>query len=348
MKATVLTQARSIELRHDLTDPLIVSDADAIVKVALCAICGSDLHPYRGEIPGFMNNCVMGHEFVGEIVDVGREVRGFRPGNTVLASDLIACGSCSLCVVGLHYHCSKSTLFGYGTVVGPYVPGGQAQYVRVPYADHVLKRIPTGVTQEQAIFACDGLTTALAGLRRSGFKQGEDILVVGCGSVGLCTILCARAFGAARVFAIDPLAQRARVAESFGAIISTSVTTAGEWLADQRGEVGIRRVVEAVGTPTALRIAIDAVGPRGCLSVVGAHGKMIDAFDAHRCFIREAELCFTIGNPIHLAEEVLSIIQSGAIDPTPIISHRLPLDEVARAYQMFDTAQAVKIVMLVA
>lgn len=241
---------------------------------------------------------------------------------------------------------ARATLFGYGTVVGEYVAGGQATLVRVPFADHVLRHIPEDVTDVQALFACDNLTTAFSGLLRSGFQAGENILVIGCGAVGLCVILAARALGAAEILAVDPVPSRARAATRLGASsTTTSTSNVAMWVSGMTGERGIKRIVEAVGTPSALRIAIDSLAPRGVISVVGAHGHVVEDFDAQRCFICEAEIRFTVGDPISLANEILGLVQTGRIDPTPVVSHRFPLSAATEAYRIFDAAEAVKVVL---
>ena len=161
----------------ELPLPQVSGPREAVIRVTQSAICGTDLHPYRGEIPDFHPNTVMGHEFTGIVEEVGSAIKHIRPGDRVLASDVIACGECWYCHQGWHYQCQNVSLFGYGTVVGDYVPGGQAEYVRVPYADVVLSKIPDSLTDEQVLFIGDILTTGYTCAHQANIIPTVDLAI---------------------------------------------------------------------------------------------------------------------------------------------------------------------------
>ena len=328
----------------EMPEPGIGHPRDAVVRVTRTAICGSDLHPYRGEIPGFRAGTVLGHEFAGTVHQAGPEVP-FRVGERVFASDLIACGRCGNCARGWHYHCPAATLFGYSTVVGPAVGGGQAEYVRVPFADVVLAATPEDVTDEQAVFVSDTLTTGYAAVKAAGIEPGAVVAVVGAGTVGLLSALCAVTAGAAYTVVADPSAARRTHAESLGLpAVPPEALADAVWQADRRGASG---VIEAVGTDAALACALRVAGARATVSCVGAHQSAAMPFPTGLAFTRELSVRFTVGDPIALRDRVLALVRSGRIDPTRVVSRRLPLAEAARAYELFDAGAAVK-VMLVA
>ncbi|MFC7328625.1 alcohol dehydrogenase catalytic domain-containing protein [Marinactinospora rubrisoli] len=343
MKGVVYRGPGHVEVATGLAEPRVEGPRDAVVRVTRTAVCGTDLHPYRGEIPGFAPGTVLGHEFAGTVAAAGHDVP-FAVGERVFASDVVACGRCRRCARGWHYHCPEVTLFGYSTVVGRSVAGGQAEYVRVPYADVVLARTPDGVTDEQALFAGDVLTTAYAAVADSGIRPGDAAGVVGAGPVGLLAAQCAVVAGAATVVVADPderRRDRVRAAglravppEEFGAALAAAAEYGG-------GTV----VIEAVGSAAALRTALDGAGPRATVVTVGAHHSDAMPFPAARAFAGELTLRFTVGDPIRLRDRVLALMAGGRIDPSRVVSHRLPLADAAHGYRLFDRREAFKVVL---
>lgn len=331
MRAVVLQGPRQVEV-CELAEPVVKEASDAIVAVSLAAICGTDLHAYRGEVDGVPPGTVLGHEFVGEVVAVGAGVRSRVPGERVVASDLIACGRCRWCERGWHYQCPRASLFGSGTVVGAEVDGGQAELVRVPNADLLLCPVADGVADEDAVFVADVLATAWMAVAESGLGEGDSLAVVGCGPVGLCAIGCALRAGAATVFAVDPDPRRVARAVELGA-----VAVAGDPEADV--------VVEAVGSDAALATALELVRSRGTVVAVGAHRSEAMPFPARDAFARELTLKFVVGDPIAVRDELLAEIEAGRLSPGSIVSHRLPLERAAEAYRLFDEREAVKVVL---
>jgi 2-desacetyl-2-hydroxyethyl bacteriochlorophyllide A dehydrogenase len=324
---------------EELPPPRLTHPRDAVVRVTRAAICGTDLHPYRGEIPGFAAGTVLGHEFAGTVHEAGVEVP-FEAGRRVFASDVIACGRCADCARGWHYQCPAVSLFGYSDVVGAYVPGGQAEYVRVPFADVVLSATPDGVADEQALFAGDVLTTGYAAARDADVTPGDLVAVVGAGPVGLLAAMCAAVSGAARVVVADPAPERRERAESAG---FTAVPP--ERLRASVGGRGADAVIEAVGSDAALGCALGAAGPRATVSVVGAHHSAAAPFPTGTAFARELTVRFTVGDPIALRAPVLALIGAGRIEPSSIVSHRLPLSEAVTGYELFDRRHAFKVVL---
>ncbi|GAA2869039.1 dehydrogenase [Actinoplanes cyaneus] len=323
----------------ELPMPRITHPRDAIVRVTRTAICGTDLHPYRGEIPGFAAGTVLGHEFAGTVHEAGDEVP-FAPGQRVFASDIVACGRCARCARGWHYHCPQVSLFGYDKVVGSCLPGGQAEFVRVPFADVVLAATPDAVSDEQALFVGDVLTTGYTAVRAAGVRAGDTVAVVGAGPVGLLAALCARAAGATTVTVADPDSGRRSLARSLDLL----AVTPGELVAAaDRG--GAARVVEAVGSDAALDAALRAAAPRATVAVVGAHQSPGMPFPTGLAFGRELTVRFAVGNPLSSREPVLALVAAGRVDPSIVVSHRLPLSEGPLAYRLFDSREATKVVL---
>jgi 2-desacetyl-2-hydroxyethyl bacteriochlorophyllide A dehydrogenase len=338
MKAVVYQGPGSVTV-EDVPRPRLTHPRDAVVRVTRAAICGTDLHPYRGEIPDFAAGTVLGHEFAGVVHEAGAEVP-FAVGQRVFASDIVACGRCADCARGWHYQCPAVSLFGYSTVVGAYVAGGQAEYVRVPFADVVLAATPDGVGDEQALFAGDVLATGYAAARDAGVRPGDVVAVVGAGPVGLLAAMCAAVCGAARVVVADPAPERRQRAESAGFAAVTP-----ERLPAAVGGRGADAVIEAVGSDAALGCALRAAGPRATVSVVGAHHSAAAPFPTGTAFARELTVRFTVGDPIALREPVLALVAAGRIDPASVVSHRLPLLDAVKGYELFDRRHAFKVVL---
>ena len=337
MRAVVFAGPREVVVAGDHPEPLLAGPRDAIVRVTHAAICGTDLHPYRGEIPGFAPGTVLGHEFTGTVVAAG-DLVPFRPGTPVLASDLIACGRCPACAQAAHYQCAEVSLFGYSTVVGPPVPGGQADLVRVPYSDVVLCSRPDDLSAEAGLLVSDTLSTAFAAVQAAGVRPGHTVAVVGGGTVGLLSAMCARLAGASRVLVADPLdARRAIAAElGFDSVMPDELAVPGR---------GADAVIEAVGSYPALACAVSAAGPRAVVAVAGAHHGAGGPFPAGHAFARELTVTFVVGDPIAIRSQVIELVRAGQLDPAAIISHRLPLADAVAGYDLFDRAVASKVVL---
>lgn len=333
-----------IEVCADLPRPVVRDSRDVVVKVMCAGICGTDLHPYRGEIPGFEAGTVLGHEFAGTVADVGSDAP-FRPGQRVFASDLVACGRCLNCLRGWHYHCDQASLFGYSTVVGPALPGGQAEYVRVPFADVLLSPVPDDLTDEQAMLVGDILSTAYAAVTDAALLPGEIVAVVGGGPVGILAARCALAAGAAAVILAEANPARREWAASFGllAVDPPGFPASVDEVSDRQGA---QVVIEAVGTDAALAAALAVAGPRARVVAIGAHHSSAMPFPAGLAFARELTVRFTVGDPIRLRDKVVPLIRSGRFDPADIISDRFPLAEAGCAYDRLDRGETMKVALL--
>ncbi|MFC5833553.1 alcohol dehydrogenase catalytic domain-containing protein [Nonomuraea insulae] len=342
----------------ELPMPSLEHPRDVVVRVTRSGICGTDLHPYRGELLDFPAGTVLGHEFAGEVFAVGHEAP-FEPGQRVFASDLIACGRCGECARGWHYQCTEGTLFGYAEVAGASVAGGQAEFVRVPFADVVLATTPAEVSDEQALFVGDVLTTAHTAVLEAGVRPGDTVVVIGAGPVGLLAAMCAETAGAARVVIADVHPRRLRQGRELGLTVvdpevllnpdtdlPDGVIGGAERVIIGGAERviigGAERVIEAVGSDEALDCALRAAAPRGTVAVVGAHHSLAMPFPSGLAFARELTLRFAVGDPIRLREQVLALVRAGRIDPTVVVTHRFSLDDAPLAYQLFNAREVLK------
>src|SRR5581483_6491311 len=328
MKAVVLRGPGDVVV-EEVAGPELRDERDAIVAVRATAICGADLFPFHGLTPGFEPGTILGHEFVGEVVKAGSAVTTLRPGERVVNTSMISDGTCPSCRAGRVTQCEGRALFGYSGVY-PRLDGGQAELVRVPNADRSLRPLPDTVSDEAAVFLADILPTGHGAVVRGGVSAGDTVAVVGCGPVGLMAVLCSIPV-ASRVVAVDGVAARRELAARLGA-----ETVSPEDAADAIGD-GADVVVEAAGSPGALDAALRLARGRGTVSVVGAHFEPDYPLDNGLMFERELTLRFTIGDPTNDGGTLLERLASGELDPTPVITHRLPLADAAEAYRLFDS-----------
>jgi threonine dehydrogenase-like Zn-dependent dehydrogenase len=329
----------------DVPKPTIKGSGDALVKVTLGAVCGSDLHILHGHTP--MNQgAVLGHEFVGVVEAVGSEVKRFKAGDRVVASFFTSCGHCALCRKGWFSQCLEKATFGHGEYFGG-LGGGQAEYVVVPLADHSMEQIPAGMTDEQAIFVGDILATGFFGAERAGIQPGDVVAVVGAGPVGLMATMCAQLYGPARVFVVDMVETRLQTAFELGGIpINASHVHPVEAIESQTGGVGADASIECVGLLSAVDTAIHCVRGGGTISMVGVPSSVLGDFPYMRMWLKS--LTFRAGwcNVQAYMRPLLDLIAAGRLKPEAIISHRMKLDDAEEAYRMFDARAATKIVLL--
>jgi alcohol dehydrogenase len=327
----------------DVPDPEIREPGDAIVAVHATAICGADLFPYHGLTPGFENGTILGHEFAGEVVEVGSEVTCLRRGQRVVNTSMISDGTCPYCRAGQVTQCQGRSLFGYSGVY-PRLDGGQAELVRVPHADRSLQPLPDSVSSDAAVFLADILPTGYAAVVRGGVAVGDTVAVVGCGPVGLMALLCAVG-SAGRVLAVDGIPVRRDLAAAFGAE-AVAPEAARDAVAEATSGLGADVVIEAAGSPGGLDAALRLARGRGTVSVVGAHFEPDFPLDNALMFERELTLLFTIGDPTRDGPRLLELLATGRLDPTPVLTHHLPLGEAADAYRLFDLRVATKVVLI--
>jgi alcohol dehydrogenase len=341
MKAVVLRSPGDVGV-DDVAEPTIVDEGDAIVAVRATAICGADLFPFHGLTPGFESGTVLGHEFAGEVVAVGADVRSLRPGQRVVNASMISDGTCPSCRAGRVTQCQGRALFGYSGVY-PRLDGGQAELVRAPQAERSLRPLPDAVSDEAAVFLSDILPTGHAAVVRGEVLPDDTVVVVGCGPVGLMAVLCAVPIGA-RVLAVDGVPARRDLAELLGAE-ALGPDAAAERVAEATDGLGADVVIEAAGSPDGLETALRLARGRGIVSVVGAHFEPDFPLDNALMFERELTLRFSIGDPTEHGPLLLDRLASGSLDPTPVVTHRLPLSDAAEAYRLFDTREATKVVL---
>jgi alcohol dehydrogenase len=341
MRAVRAGEHGSVEV-VDVAEPELRDPTDAVVKVTAAAICGADLFPIHGMTPGFDYETVLGHEFAGTVVDAGTAVERVRIGERVVCSSTVSDGTCGHCRANRPSQCEQRSLYGYSGVY-PRLDGGQAEFVRVPMANRCLLPLPDATSDEQALFLADILPTGFAAVRNAGPVLSDTIVVVGCGPVGLMAVLCAAGPGGG-VIAVDGVPARRKLAEAFGAL-SVSPEEAAELVAARTGGMGADVVIEAAGTAQALDAALRLARGRGTVSVVGAHFEPDYKLDAGLMFEHELTLRFSIGDPINDREHLMRMVADRKLEPERVISHRMPLEEAAEAYRLFDDRTATKAVL---
>jgi alcohol dehydrogenase len=337
MRAVVYESPGTVRL-VEKPDPTIQAPEDIIVRVTTASICGSDLHIMHGRTPGVQPGTIIGHEFVGVVVEVGSAVTRFKSGDRVICPPAVWCGRCPACQRGLVSACERMGVFGSGALLGD-LPGAQADYVRVPFADVILQ--PISAPDDRVIFGGDILPTgysAVAGLSPNchGVRAGDTVVVLGLGPVGLCAVASARLFDPALIVGVDSRTDTMPLARALGADMTVDATRE-DWrtaIKDETGGWGADFVVEAVGKPETVNNAIGVAAPGGLVSVVGAFFEPA-TINAGRMMARNVTLTLGLGD-LTRVKQLVALLESGELDLTPLISHRMPLDEAERAYEIFD------------
>jgi threonine dehydrogenase-like Zn-dependent dehydrogenase len=380
MKAVCWMGRQKMQVQ-DVPEPRILNQEDCIVRVTSSAICGSDLHLYNGFLPLMEPGDVMGHEFMGEVVDIGSEVRRLRVGDRVVVPFPISCGRCEKCRNGYFAACENSNpnawmaekllghtpagIFGYSHLTGGFA-GGQAEYVRVPFADVGGFKVPEQISDEQVLFLSDILPTGYMGAEMCNIRPGDTVAVWGCGPVGQFAIASAYLLGAEKVIAIDRFAYRLDIArERAGAVTLNymEVDSVVETLNELTGGRGPDHCLDAVGAeghthgvsylhdrakqairmqtdrPIALREAILACAPGGTVSVIGVYTGLIDKFPMNALMNKGLSLRTGQCHVHRYMEPLFERITRGELDPTFVITHRLPLERAAEAYDMFNAKE---------
>jgi 2-desacetyl-2-hydroxyethyl bacteriochlorophyllide A dehydrogenase len=324
-------------------EPELSAREDAIVRIECSGICGSDLHIYHGRVqiaPGF----TIGHEFVGTVVAAGDGVERVAVGDRVLGCFHSACGRCFFCLRGDYHKCDRMRTFGHGAALGD-LPGTQAELALVPGADLTLRRVPDGLADEVALFAGDVMGTGYHAVAGSGVGPGDSVAVLGLGPVGLCAVQVALAAGAAPVLAIDSVAERLQMARRFGAVaVHLTEESPRERVMELTGRRGVDVAIDAVGHPDALELAIRLARKAGTVNAIGVY--------AERCqvhmglvWIKALTLRTGHANVIAHVDRVLGMLAAGTLDPSPLVSARMPLDEAPEAYRIYDRREALKIIL---
>jgi threonine dehydrogenase-like Zn-dependent dehydrogenase len=335
MQALTFGGKEIIEYRT-VQDPELLHPSDAIVRITMASICGSDLHVYHGLEKGLDQGTVMGHEFTGVIEEAGRDVKKFAKGARVLSPFTTSCGKCFYCRTGLTCRCEKGNLFGW-VRNGHGLQGAQSPYIRVPMADSTLFPLSSDLNEKKGLLLGDVFSTGYFCADNAGIKRGAVYVVIGCGPVGLMTILAAKHLGAEKLFAIDIIPERLVKAEQFGAIpLNSSLINVKQVILDNTSRRGADAVMEVVGSDKAVRLAIDLLRPGGTISSVGVHTS--DNFSFSPVEAYDKNLIYKSGRcPAHFyADKLLheQVPQRYSIEE--IITHEFSLNEGVRAYEVFD------------
>jgi threonine dehydrogenase-like Zn-dependent dehydrogenase len=323
-------------IHQTVADPAIINPDDAIVQVTLAGICGSDLHVYHGRESRLDDGTVMGHEFTGVVVETGSAVKKFKRGAKVLSPFTTSCGECFYCRTGLTCRCEKGNLFGW-VQGGAGLHGAQAQYILVPMADSTLIPLSNDLSEEKGLLLGDVFSTGYFCAENAGVNENGVYVVLGCGPVGLMTIIAAKHLGAGKIFAIDYLHERLAMAEEFGAVsLHPSFENVKEKILTATAGRGADAVMEVVGSPEALRLAIELVRPGGTISSVGVHTAKQFSFSPGEAY--DKNLTYKTGRcPARFyADKLLreEIVQRYPLEK--IITHRFALSDGAGAYEVFD------------
>lgn len=317
------------------SDPTIEQPTDAIVEIDTTTICGTDLHILKGDVPTVTDGRTLGHEAVGTVVETGSGVEDIQQGDKVLVSCISACGRCKYCRRGLQSQC----LSGGGWILGHLVDGTQAEYVRTPFADTSLYKVPEGLSDEQVLFLADILPTGFEiGVLNGGVKPGDTVVVVGAGPVGLAAIITAKLYGPGRIVAVDLDNSRLERAREFGAdvTINNSSENVVERVQEMTDGLGADVVMEAVGVPATFELCTELVCPGGRVANIGVHG---EPATLHLETLWIKSITITTGLvDTYSTLTLLKLVSEGRLDPTGLTTHRFELNEIMEAYEVFADA----------
>jgi alcohol dehydrogenase len=334
MKAVMFDKVGSVRL-GEVPKPDIEDSKDILIKVTHAAICGSDLHIVSGSVVVESGDTI-GHEAVGVVEKVGSDVKRFKVGDRAVVSVSISCGECEPCRKGLLVFCEKAGMFGHGKKWGGY-GGCQAEYLRVPWADVNAEPIPAGVTEEQAMLVSDNLSTGFMAAENGDIKPGDVVVVFGAGPVGCCAIHTARLFGPSLIVSVDMLDYRLEMARKLGAdvTINAGKVNVVDEIKKLTKDKGADVAIEAVGgTTNALATCVDVVRGGGKISIVGVFPGSGVEIPMRQMLLKGLQIRAWRANMVNMGR-LMSLIEHGKIDVTPLISHRMPLSESVEAYRLY-------------
>lgn len=338
MKALTFLGIQSIGY-ETIPDPSIEVPTDVIVKMDHCAICGSDLHIYHGREKGIDTHTCMGHEFTGEVVEAGNNVKSFSIGDKVVSPFTTACGSCFYCKSGLSARCVQNQIYGWKEK-GIGLHGAQAEYIRVPLADTTLIDYrPYNLKSEDALLAGDIMSTGYFGAKLCAIKPTDVVVIIGCGPVGLLAAFSAVQFGAKKVYSIDTVEYRLNAAANFGAIPLKLNADTVQHIKGETEDRGADAIIEAVGNESAQQLAFDLVRPGGIISTIGVH--TTDSFVFKPADVYNKNITYTSGRcPARsLMPEILPMIANHKNILSSIFTHKMKLSAGVNAYEIFDKRQ---------
>lgn len=343
MKALIFKAANEKTL-IDKPKPEIQSPSDAIIKVTKTTICGTDLHILKGDVPEVVHGLTLGHEGVGIIEAIGSNVTNFKVGDKVLISCITSCGKCSQCKRSLPSHCEDG-----GWILGHLIDGTQAEYVRIPHADHSLHLLPPHVDDEAAVMLSDILPTGFEiGVLAGEVKLGDSIAIIGAGPIGLAALLTAKFYSPAQIIIIDVDDNRLAVARQFGKIetINPEKENVVERVMQLTKNMGVDVAMEAVGIPASFKTCQDIISAGGHIANIGVHGKSVE-LELEKLWIKNITITMGLVNT-NTTPLLLKTVQSGNLKPEQLITHHFSLEEISEAYDVFQNAaksQALKVII---
>jgi len=341
LKALVYDHPGTIEWR-DHPDPVLREGTDIILKTTTTTLCGTDVHVLKGGVPDTPLGTVLGHEGVGVVEEVGSAVRNVKPGDRVLATAMTACGSCRFCTAQLYGSC----LHG-GWALGHKIDGAQAEYIRIPYAQNSVYKIPPDLTDEQVVLLpCIFITGYDVGVLLGHVTPGDTVAIVGAGPVGLATLLVARLFSPANVVLVDPIESRRKKALELGATHAVTPEEAVATVQELTDGLGADVSIEAAGFPAPFELTVDLVRCGGRIVNIGVHEEPV-TLHIEKLWSMGVTLATGIPNGLSIPL-LMRAMSSGALDVTGLITHRLPLPEIMQAYDIFRNAaetEALKVVL---
>jgi len=328
---------------ENVADPEILDSTDAIVQVDTTTICGTDLHILKGDVPAVTAGRILGHEGVGTITEVGSAVSKLAVGDRVIISCVTSCGSCSYCHQQLPAHClDDEGTSGIGWIFGHLINGTQAEYVRVPFAENSLHRLPQGVSDEAAVMLSDILPTGFEiGVRNGRVKPGDIVAVIGAGPVGLAVMMTAGLCGASRIIAIDLNDNRLEQAKGFGA--TDAVNSGSSWFNEvlaMTDGLGVDVAIEAVGLPATFEMATRVIRPGGTVANVGVHGTSVQ-LRLQDLWIKDIAITTGLVSAT-TTPMLLRLVAQGKLAPEKFVSHHFTFDTIMDAYDTFGRAAETK------
>ena len=330
---------------EEVAKPIIVDNTDAIIRVDAVTICGTDLHILKGDVPAVTDGRILGHEAVGTVEEVGSGVKTVKVGDRVLVSCITACGSCRYCREGQYGQC----LGGGGWILGHKINGTQAEYVRVPFADTSTYPVPAGVSDEQILMMADILPTGYeVGVLNGNVSPGDVVAVVGAGPIGLAAILGAKLYSPSHIVAIDLADSRLEAAKQFGAdlTINNGHEDAVKIIKEMTDGLGADVSMEAVGVPATFELAASLVRPGGRIANIGVHGEPA-TLHLEELWIKNVTITTGLVDT-YSTPTLLGLIQSGLINPSPLVTHTFNMEQFEEAYDVFGRASetgALKVVL---
>jgi S-(hydroxymethyl)glutathione dehydrogenase / alcohol dehydrogenase len=353
MKAVVLKETGKVVL-EEVADPELQGPDEAIVRVTTAGVCGSDLHIVHGRDPGIRMGTIMGHEFIGIVEETGSGVAPFQPGDRVLSPFTINCGVCFYCKRGIPARCVRSSCFGFVSEDGSGLEGSQAELVRVPLASSTLLAVPEKrndgamLADEEVLFLGDIFSTAYSTAEAAAIQKGDTVVVVGCGPVGLLSILAARLFEPSKIVAVDSIEYRLAKAKEFGAVtVNPEPDQVLQMVREFTEGRGADAVLEAVGHPSALDLAIHVVRPGGVVSIAGYHTQTTYSFPIQKAYTKNLTLKIGRCNARKYMEKLLPLVLQHRVPLTSIITHVLPLSDAVNGYEIFSERRdsAIKVLL---